>query len=48
MKPIAERTVATPTARYSAAITDDSALRTRAKNVPITEAMIEMAPIESG
>jgi len=48
MKPIAERTVATSTALYSALITAFSPLPRRAKNVPITEVIAETPPSASG
>ena len=47
MKPIAESTVATSTALYSAFMIV-AALATRANWTPMIEAMIEMPPIASG
>ncbi len=47
MNPSADRPAATKTALYSAAMIPPPR-PTRAKNVPITEAMIAMPPITSG
>ena len=48
MKPTADRSVATTTALYSALMIAFWPRPTRAKNVPITDARIEMPPIASG
>ena len=48
MNPIAERIVATITALYSALMIAFGPLPTRAKNVPITDARIEIPPSASG